>query len=136
MPAPIPAPADFWFFRLGLPYPVETPPGADAVGKERLCVFSHGVVFRERVTVFEPGRRLVFDILEQPRDPELRGHLDTHQGEFELRDESDGTTTLIGRSTYTLHTRPHWYFDWWTHHLGRAVHLRVMKNAQRLAESH
>ncbi len=133
--APIPAPADFWVFRLGLPYPVETPSGADAVGKERLCIFSGGVIFRERVTVFEPGRRLVFDIIEQPRDPELLGHFDTHRGEFELRDEGDGTTTLIGRSTYTLYTRPHWYFDWWTRYLGRAVHRRVMENARRLAES-
>ena len=133
--APISAPADFWVFRLGLPYPIETPPGADAVGRERLCIFSGGVVFRERVVVFDPGRRLVFDIIEQPRDPELLGHLDTHRGEFELRDEGDGTTTLIGRSTYTLHTRPRWYFDWWTHYLGRAVHLRVLENVRRLAES-
>lgn len=133
--APIPSPPDFWVFRLGLPYPVETPPGGDAVGRERLCIFSRGVVFRERVAVFEPGRRLVFDIVAQPRDPELLGHLETHQGEFELRDEGDGTTTLIGRSTYTLHTRPVWYFAWWTHYLGRAVHLRVMENVRRLAES-
>jgi hypothetical protein len=133
--APIPAPPDFWFFRLGLPYPMETPPGADAVGKERLCVFSGGVVFREKVVVFEPGRRLAFDIVEQPRDPELLGHFETHRGEFELRDGGDGTTTLVGRSTYTLHIRPHWYFDAWTRHLGSAVHLRVMENARRLAES-
>lgn len=133
--APIPAPADFWVFRLGLPYPVETPPGADAVGKERLCVFSGGVVFKERVTAFEPGRRLAFDIVEQPDDPELLGHFESHSGEFLLRDGGDGTTTLVGKSTYTLHVRPHWYFDWWTRHLGRAVHLRVMENARRLAEA-
>ncbi|KAB2674715.1 MAG: hypothetical protein DVB31_01720 [Verrucomicrobia bacterium] len=134
--APIAAPPDFWFFRMGLPYPMETPPGADAVGKERLCIFSGGVVFKEKVVVFEPNRRLAFDIVEQPPDPELLGHFETHRGEFELRDEGDGTTTLIGRSTYTLHMRPHWYFDGWTRHLGRAVHLRVMENARRLAESH
>ena len=133
--APIPTPPRFWFFRLGLPYPVETPPGADAVGRERLCVFSDGVVFQERVAVFEPGRRLRFDIISQPKHPELLGHFDTHWGEFELRAEPDGSTTLIGRSSYTLHTRPRWYFDWWTRHLGRAVHLRVMENARRLAEA-
>ena len=122
-------------FRLGLPYPVETPPGADAVGRERLCIFSQNVVFRERVTVFEPGRRLRFDIVQQPAHPELLGHFDAHWGEFELRPEPDGTTTLIGRSGYTLHTRPRWYFALWTRYLGSAVHLRVMENARRLAEA-
>lgn len=133
--APIPSPPSFWFFRLGLPYPIETPPGGDAVGKERLCVFSDGVIFKERVALFEPDRRLKFDIVSQPDHPELLGHFDTHWGEFELRPEPDGTTTLIGRSAYTLHTRPRWYFDLWTRHLGRAVHLRVMENARRLAEA-
>ena len=133
--APIPSPPDFWMFRLGLPYPVETPPGADAVGRERLCIFSQNVVFRERVTVFEPGRRLRFDIVQQPAHPELLGHFDAHWGEFELRPEPDGTTTLIGRSGYTLHTRPRWYFALWTRYLGSAVHLRVMENARRLAEA-
>lgn len=133
--APIPAPPDFWMFRLGLPYPVETPPGADAVGRERLCIFSENLVFRERVTVFEPERRLRFDIVQQPAHPELLGHFDAHWGEFELRPEPDGTTTLIGRSGYTLHTRPQWYFALWTRYLGSAVHLRVMENARRLAEA-
>lgn len=133
--APIPSPPDFWVFRLGLPFPVETPPGADAVGRERLCVFSQNVVFRERVSVFEPPRRLRFDIVQQPSHPELLGHFDTHWGEFELRPEPDGTTTLIGRSSYTLHTRPYVYFDAWTRYLGRAVHLRVMENVRRLAET-
>ncbi|HAB16852.1 MAG TPA: SRPBCC family protein [Verrucomicrobiota bacterium] len=133
--SPIPAPPDFWVFRLGLPYPVETPPGADAVGKERLCMFSQNVVFRERVAVFEPNRRLRFDIVSQPDHPELLGHFDTHWGEFDLHPDPDGTTTLIGHSCYTLHTRPRWYFDAWTRYLGRAVHLRVMENARRLAEA-
>lgn len=134
--APIPDPPDFWMFRLGLPYPVETPPGADAVGRERLCVFSQNTVFRERVTAFEPARRLRFEIVESPKHPELIGHFEAHWGEFELRPEPDGSTTLIGRSAYTLHTRPLWYFDLWTRHLGSAVHLRVMRNARRLAEPH
>lgn len=80
-----------------------------------------------------PTARL--EILNQPKHPELLGHFDTHWGEFELRAEPDGSTTLIGRSSYTLHTRPRWYFDLWTRHLGRAVHLRVMENARRLAEA-
>jgi hypothetical protein len=69
-----------------------------------------------------------------PSDPELLGHLTAHRGQFELRDNGNGSTTLIGRTWYTLHVRPLVYFDWWTHDIFSAVHLRVMKHIQRLAE--
>jgi len=132
--APIPDPPDYWLFRLGLPYPTETTHGGDFEGADRACRFSGGAVFKERVAWLDPGRNLVFDILEMPPDPELLGHLDAHRGEFELRDNGDGTTTLVGRTWYSLQVRPAFYFDWWTHQIFRAVHLRVMRNVKRLAE--
>ncbi len=93
------------------------------------------MVFEEKIAVIEPNQRLTFDIVKMPPDPELMGHLDTTRGEFELRDNGDGTTNLIGRSWYRLHVRPLWYFDWWTRDMCRAVHLRVMRNVRRLAEA-
>ena len=77
---------------------------------------------------------LIFQIVEQPRDPELLGHLTLHRGQFQLIDNNDGTTTLIGRSWYTLHMRPLWYFDWWTRDVTSHVHLRVMEHIKTLAE--
>ena len=133
--APIPDPPNYWLFHLGLPYPTETVNGGDFVGASRACKFSGGAVFKETVAELEPGKLLTFDIIEMPADPELLGHLDARRGQFELRDNGDGTTTLIGRTWYTLHVRPGWYFDWWTHDIFRAVHLRVMGNIQRLAET-
>lgn len=130
----IPEPPRYWLFRIGLPYPTATTNGGNFVGADRACEFSGGVVFEEKVAVIEPNRRLAFDIVKMPPDPELMGHIDTTRGEFELRDNGDGTTTLIGRSWYRLHVRPLWYFDWWTRDMGRAVHLRVMRNVKRLAE--
>jgi hypothetical protein len=127
-------PPDFWLFRLGLPYPVLTTNGGDSVGADRACEFSGGAVFRERIVAFEPHRRLTFDIVESPRHPELVGHLDPRRGEFLLRDNGDGTTTLIGSTWYSLHVSPASYFDRWTHHVFSAVHLRVMRHIQRLAE--
>lgn len=126
---------DYWLFRVGLPYPVDTTNGGDFVGADRACRFSGGAVFQEKVAEFVPGKLLTFDIVEMPRDPELMGHLDAHRGQFELRDNGDGTTTLIGRTWYSLHVRPAAYFDWWTHDIFSAVHLRVMKHIQRLAEN-
>jgi hypothetical protein len=58
-----------------------------------------------------------------------------HRGQFELQDNGDGTTTLTGRTWYSLHVRPAWYFDWWTHDIFRAVHLRVMRHIKHLAET-
>ena len=130
----IPEHPRFWLFRFGLPYPTETTNGGNFVGADRACRFSGGAVFKEKVADLDPGHLLTFDIVQMPPDPELLGHLDAHRGQFELRDNDDGTTTLIGRTWYSLHVRPAWYFDWWTHTVFRAVHLRVMRNIQRLAE--
>ena len=132
---PIPAPPRFWLFRLGLPYPMATTTSGNFVGADRRCIFNRGAVFKETVSGIVPEHELTFDILEAPPDPELLGHLTLQRGQFLLRDNGDGTTTLTGSSWYTLHVRPLWYFDWWTHQVFRAVHLRVMEDVKRRAET-
>lgn len=93
-------PPRYWIFRLGLPYPVKTTNGGNFVGADRQCIFSGGSVLKEKVAEFVPNERLTFDIIEQPTDPEAYGHITLHRGRFELRDNHDGTTTLIGSSWY------------------------------------
>ena len=132
---PIPTRPDFWMFRVGLPYPVSTTSAGDFVGADRRCIFSGDAVFREVVSECTPPTRLTFDMVELPPDPELIGHLTPHRGRFELRDNGDGTTTLIGTTWYSLHVHPQWYFDAWTRHIFRAVHLRVMENVRRRVEA-
>jgi hypothetical protein len=130
----IPDRPDYWIFRLGLPYPTQTTNSGDFVGADRQCMFSDGIVIKERVAEFVPREKLTFDIVEQPTHPEAYGHITLHRGQFVLRDNGNGTTTLIGSSWYTLHVRPVWYFDLWTRDMTRAVHLRVMNHVRRLAE--
>jgi hypothetical protein len=130
----IPDRPDYWIFRLGLPYPTQTTNGGNFVGADRQCMFSDGIVIRERVAEFVPREKLTFDIVEQPTHPEAYGHITLHRGQFVLRDNGNGTTTLFGSSWYTLHVRPSWYFDLWTRNMTRAVHLRVMNHVRRLAE--
>jgi hypothetical protein len=132
---PIQSAPRFWLFRLGLPYPLATTSAGDFLNADRQCIFSQDAVFKERVVDLVPQERLAFDIVESPQDPELIGHLTPHRGEFVLRDNADGTTTLVGSTWYTLHIRPLWYFDLWTHHIFRAVHLRVMEDIRRRAEA-
>ena len=130
----IPDPPEYWIFRLGLPYPTQTTNSGNFVGADRQCIFSNGIVIRERVAEFVPNEKLTFDVVEQPTDPEAYGHITLHRGQFVLRDNHDGTTTLIGSSWYTLHVRPRWYFDLWTRDMSGAVHLRVMNHIKQLSE--
>src|ERR1700677_864522 len=130
----IAAPPNFWLFRLALPMPMATTAAGNYVGANRRCIFSGGAVFAEKVAEIVPDEKLTFDIVELPQDPELIGHLTAERGQFELRDNHDGTTTLIGRTWYALHVRPLWYFDWWTRYIFRAVHLRVMENVREMSE--
>lgn len=131
----IPDPPEYWIFRVGLPYPTRTTNGGDFVGADRQCMFSGGITIKERIAEFVPREKLTFDIVEQPTHPEAYGHITLQRGQFVLRDNRDGTTTLIGSSWYMLHVRPLWYFDLWTRDMTRAVHLRVMNHVRRLAEA-
>lgn len=121
----------FW---LGLPYPTRTTNSGEFVGAARACIFSSGVTLHERVSEFVPHERLTFQITEQPTHPEAYGHLTLHRGQFILRDNGNGTTTLFGSSWYALHVRPRWYFNLWMESATRAVHQRVMEHIARLAE--
>ena len=130
----IEAAPDYWLNKVGLPSPLATTCQGAFVGAARECIFSDGLVFKERVFEITPMRLLTFEIVEQPHDPELLGHLTLHRGQFQLIDNNDGTTTLIGRSWYSLHMRPLWYFDWWTRHVTSHVHVRVMGHIKALSE--
>jgi len=132
-PAINPAP-DYWLTKVGLPSPLATTCQGAFVGAARECIFTDGLIFRERVSEITPARLLTFEIVEQPSNPELLGHLTLHRGQFQLIENNDGTTTLIGRSWYTLHMRPLWYFDWWTRDVTSHVHLRVMEHIKTLSD--
>ena len=125
---------NYWLNAVGLPSPLGTTCQGAFVGAARECIFSDGLVFKERVSQISPARLLTFEIVEQPSNPELLGHLTLHRGQFQLIENNDGTTTLIGRSWYTLHMRPLWYFDWWTRDVTSHVHLRVMEHIRALSE--
>jgi hypothetical protein len=130
----IDAAPNYWLNKMGLPSPLATTCQGAFVGAARECIFSDGLVFKEKVSEITPARLLTFEIVEQPSNPELFGHLTLHRGQFELIDNNDLTTTLIGRSWYTLHMRPLWYFDWWTRDVTSHVHLRVMEHIKTLSE--
>ncbi len=48
---------DYWIFRMGLPYPTQTTNGGNFVGADRQCMFSDGIVIKERVAEFVAERK-------------------------------------------------------------------------------
>jgi hypothetical protein len=127
---------DYWLFKVGMPSPLQSTVDCYCEGGNRKCIFSNGYVFDEKMTVYKKNEDLTFVITNQPRDPEIMGHIDIEKGQFLLKDNGDGTTTLVGNSWYKLYVFPAWYFDYWAESITRNVHLRVMHHIKLLAEQH
>jgi uncharacterized protein YndB with AHSA1/START domain len=125
---------EFWLFRIGMPMPVGATVDGHHEGAGRKCIFSNGYVFGEKIVTYQPQQNLTFDIITQPKDPEIMGHIDILKGQFLLKDNGDGTTTLTGNSWYKLYVFPAWYYDIWAESITRNVHLRVMDHIKQLSE--
>lgn len=130
----IEAPNRFWLFKIGLPSPVESTVTGYYKGAARKCIFSNNYVFDEVISTYDPAKDLTFDITGQPKDPEIMNHIALIRGQFLLKDNGDGTTTLIGNSWYRLYVFPVWYYDIWAKSIVRNVHLRVMQHIKELSE--
>lgn len=126
--------SSYWLFNIGLPCPVQSTITADEVGAERKCIFSNGATFDEVIVENAKDSVFTFDVVRQPADPEIIGHINIERGQFILKENVDGTTTLIGNSWYTLKVYPVWYYDLWAIDITRNVHIRVMEHIKRLAE--
>jgi len=132
---PITQKENYWLFKIGMPSPVQSTVDGHEAGAGRKCIFSNGYVFDEKMVVYKPNEELTFDIVSQPRDPEIMGHIDIQRGQFILMDNGNGTTTLIGNSWYKLYVFPVVYFDAWAESITRNVHLRVMDHIKTQAEA-
>jgi len=130
----IEAPDKYWLFQIGMPSPVESTAEGYYLGAKRKCIFSNGYVFDEKIVTYDENKNLTFDITNQPRDPEIMGHIDILRGQFLLHDNGDNTTTLTGNSWYKLYVFPTWYYDIWAKSITRNVHLRVMEHIKQLSE--
>jgi len=125
----------YWLFKVGMPSPVQSTVTGYHVGAGRKCIFSNGYVFDEKIVTYDENENLTFDVTHQPRDPEIMGHIDILRGQFILKDNGDGTTTLTGNSWYKLYVFPTWYYDIWAKSITRNVHWRVMEHIKELSEA-
>lgn len=120
---------------MGLPSPVESTVEGYYLGAKRKCIFSNGYTFDEKIVTYDENQNLTFTITNQPRDPEIMGHIDLERGQFLLKDNGNGTTTFVGSSWYKLYVFPTWYYDTWAKSIVRNVHLRVMAHIKELSEA-
>jgi uncharacterized membrane protein YhaH (DUF805 family) len=141
---PIPAPTEL-LFRAGIAYPMWARIEGSGVGTVRYCVFSTGP-FVEPITVWDPGRRLAFDVRESPMPlrevsfyervipPHLHGFLQSRRGEFRFVALPNGRTRLEGSTWYALKLGPEGYWqlygDWMIHR----IHVRVLDHVKAHAE--
>ena len=125
---------NYWLFNMGMPSPIAASVDGYYEGAGRKCIFSNGYIFDEKMVSYKPAQNLTFDIVKQPRDPEIMGHIDILRGQFILKDNGNGTTTLTGNSWYRLYVFPVWYYDLWAESITRNVHLRVMDHIKFLSE--
>jgi hypothetical protein len=141
---PIAEPTDL-LSRAGIAYPRDVRIDGAGVGAIRYCVFSTGT-FVEKVTVWEPGRRLTFDVTASPpplrelspyRDvhpAHLDGYLRSRRGEFRLIPLSGGRTRVEGSSWYELEMAPEGYWQLFSDALIHRIHRRVFDHIKSEVE--
>jgi hypothetical protein len=139
------APPTELLFRAGIAYPTRARIEGEGVGAVRYCEFSTGT-FVEPITRWEPGKRLSFDVAENPPPmrewspwdrvdaPHLDGFMRSRRGEFRLVALPDGRTRLEGSTFYELQIFPELYWKAWTDGIVHSIHGRVLEHIRRLAE--
>lgn len=134
-----------WYFRWGVASPLRARIVEVDGEKVRHCEFTTGS-FVEPITCWDQPNRLCFDVTDQPdplieltpyrsvRPPHLQHSFKSHRGEFELIENSDGTTTLVGRTWYSVDMGPRVYWRLWTDEIIHRIHLRVLNHIRDQAE--
>jgi hypothetical protein len=129
-----------------LAYPISGTIDGEHVGAMRLGVFSTGTAY-ERVTVWEPGKRLWFDVLSNPpalhelspygeiKTPHLDGYFTTRYAHFNIEPLPNGRTRLSLVTLHDLKLEPALYWipiAQWAIHENKA---RVLAHFARRAET-
>lgn len=133
-------------FRWGLAYPMRGRIDGEGVGAVREGVFSTGVAY-ERVTEWEPGRKLSFVVLSDPPNmrelspygdiatPHVHGYFRTLDARFTITPLARGRTRLTLATKHELDLEPALYWiPWaqWTTHVNKR---RVLEHFRRQAEA-
>ncbi len=145
-----------WFFQLGIAYPVRAriegvPRELGGEGATRYCEFSTGP-FVEPIETWSPpvnggAGHLAFSVTKSPptmkewsvyshvHAPHLEGVLKSKHGEFVIEPLGNGVTRLTGRTWYTFEMDPEPYWGVFSDAAIHAIHARVLRHIQGVAEA-
>ncbi|MGH7538205.1 MAG: DUF805 domain-containing protein [Gemmatimonadales bacterium] len=138
-------PATEWPFRIGVAAPERARIEGTGTGAVRYCDFTTGS-FVEPITAWQEGRLLGFDIVRQAppmrewspyqgvNPPHLDGYFRATRGAFRLVPLPGGRTRLEGRTRYEVEMFPQGYWAPIAGYLVSAIHERVLRHIERLAE--
>lgn len=125
-----------WSQKIGFPRPLEATLSGESVGAVRHATFAGGVSFVETVTVWEPERRLGFDIhADTVNIPPhtLDEHVtiggpyfDTLHGEYQIEAQRDGSTVLHLVSRHRLSTTFNFYARLWVDAVMRDIQENIL----------
>lgn len=134
-----------WSQKIGFPRPIEATLSGKGVGAIRHATFDGGVLFVETVTLWEPERRLGFDIRADtvnipPRTLDehvtIGGkYFDTLHGEYRLEPLPDGRTLLHLSSQHRLSTTLNFYARIWTDAVMRDIQENILFVIRRRCEA-
>jgi hypothetical protein len=131
---------------VGIAYPRRAHIDGAGVGAVRYCEFSTGA-FVEPITVWDAGRRLSFDVTEEPPPmrewspyanvvpPHLDGFFRARRGEFRLVRLTDNRTRLEGSTWYELRIYPEVYWSLFADAIVRRIHERVLEHVRSQVSS-
>lgn len=128
---------------MGIAYPQRARIDRSGVGAVRYCEFSTGA-FVEPITVWEPGRRLAFDVASSPPPlrewspyarvvpPHMDGYFRAHRGEFRLIRLTGNRTRLEGSTWYEIRIYPDAYWSVFADAIVHRIHSRVLGHIRAL----
>ena len=124
------------FALLGFPTPQRAELDFDGLDGLRLGIFSDRVLFEEPVAVWEPGRRVAFDIHvnaeavnAMPFDGFTRiggEYIELRRAEYVLEKLAEGRTRLHLNSVQCVTTRLNGYAAWWGRMILRAFQRNIL----------
>lgn len=136
-------PTEF-IFKTGIAYPINAKIDGSGVGSVRHCNFTTGS-FIEPITVWNKGKLLKFDVLEQPAPmkelsfwnidaPHLHDYFVSKKGQFKLTELENGKTLLEGTTWYYHNIKPAFYWQEWSNLIIHKIHNRVLEHIKKNSE--
>lgn len=131
-------------FKSGIAYPINAKIIGSGIGSVRHCNFTTGS-FVEPVTVWNEGKLLKFDVLEQPAPmkelsfwdidaPHLHDYFVSKKGQFKLTELKNGKTLLEGTTWYYHNIKPAFYWKIWSDLIIHKIHNRVLIHIKKNSE--